>query len=86
MKKWANDGNPLPSTIDILTAISNKRLTLELLPFWSELSSKPLLFEICLYDNKRIPMNLYPPMPISKFRFGPSAASLIQLSDHGIMG
>lgn len=87
IKKWADDGNPLSSTVDISTATHNKRLTLELLPFWSESNSKPLLFEVCFYDNKRIPMNLYPPMPISKFWFGPSTTfRLIQLSDHGMMG
>ena len=30
-------------------------------------------------------MNLYLPMPLSKFHFGPAATSLIRLSDHGIM-
>ena len=86
MKKWADEGHLLPAIIDILTATSNKRLTSELLPFWSESSSKLLSFEICLYDNKRIPMNLYYPMPLSKFQFGPAATSpLIQLGDHGII-
>ena len=81
LRKWVNEGNPLPSIIDILTAAS-KKVNYK---FWSELSSKLLSFEIGLYDNKRIPMNLYLPMPLRKFQFGPAATPpLIQLNNHGI--
>ena len=83
LKKWANEGNPLPSIIDILAAASTKINY----KFWSELSSKLLSFEIGLYDNKRIPMNLYLPMPLRKFQFGPAATPpLIKLNNHGITG
>ena len=70
LKKWANEGNPLPSIIDILAAASTKINY----KFWSELSSKLLSFEIGFYNNKRIPMNLYLPMPLRTFQFGPAAA------------
>ena len=71
----------MPLIIDILTAES-KKVNYD---FWSELSSKLVSFEIGLYDNKRIPMNLYLPMPLRKFQFGPAATPpLIKLNDHGI--
>ena len=86
LRRWARNGNPLPSTIDIFTAASSNRLIFKLLEFWSDSSSELLPFEIGLYDHKRIPMNLYFPMPIVKFQFGPVATPpLVRLSDHGIM-
>ena len=84
LRKWATEAYyPLPSIIDILT-VASKKVDYN---FWSELSSKLLPFEIGLYDNKIIPMNLYLPMPLRKFRVGPAATPpLIQLNNHGITG
>ena len=40
-----------------------------------------------MYDNKNLPTNLYPPVPLRKFKFGPAATPpLIRLSSHGIVG
>ena len=86
MRKWANKGNPLPPVIDIFTATNNCRLTRELFSFWLTSNSESP-FEIGLHHNKRIPMNLYCSMPLSKFKFGPTATlPFIQLCDHGIVG
>ena len=55
--------------------------------FWSESCSKIQSFEIGLYENIKIPSvaGLYPPMPIRKFQFGPTAVpSLIQLCDYDV--
>ena len=86
LKRWANKGNPLPSLIDIFTAEHNEVINY-FLAFWLLSSSKLLSHEISLYSNKRIPMNLYPPMPICTLQSGPDATPIIiQLSNHGIMG
>ena len=56
---------------------------------WVELHSKyeSSSFEISLYDYRQIPMNLYPLIPLRKFKFGPSVTSpFIQLSSYGIVG
>ena len=43
--------------------------------------------EIGLYDITRVPMDLYPSIPLLKFRFGPGAKHpLVKLSDYGILG
>ena len=78
--KWANKGNPLPSTINIFTDVCNVS-GLFLGP-----NSNCFKLEIALYDDKRIPMSLHPPMPLKKLQFGPEISPFIRLSDHGIMG
>ena len=85
LKRWANEGNPLPSLIDIFTAEHNE-VIINFLAFWSKSSSKLLSHEISLYSNQRIPMNFHPPMPICTFQSGPATTPTIQLNDHGIMG
>ena len=85
LQRWANEGNPLPLLIDIFTA-EHKWVIIKFLEFWSESSSKLLSCEISLYSNKRVPMNLYPPMPICTLQSGPDATPIIRLSNHGIMG
>ena len=84
LKRWANQGNPLTS-LDIFTAKHNE-VIINILAFWSKSSSELLSHEISLYSNKRIPMNLYPPMPICTLQSGPAATPIIRLSNHGIMG
>lgn len=62
-------------------------MTDKLFEFWSASSSKLPSCEIALYDSNRIPMNLFPPMPLRKFKFGPSTTSpFVQLSTHGMVG
>ena len=86
MKKWADKGNPLPPFIDIFTATNSPPLTYRLLSFWLNSNSESS-FEIGLYHNKRIPMNLYFSMPLSKFKFGlTTTLPFIRLCDHGIEG
>jgi len=43
-------------------------------------------FKINLYQYKQIAMNLYPPMPLQRYEFGPSATShFIELNAHGML-
>ena len=59
----------------------------QLLQFWSTWSSKLPSFEVGLYEIKRVPINLYPSIPLMKVKFGPAAIPpLIKLADHGILG
>ena len=60
-----------------------------LLEFWSRSRSgiELPLVEIGLYDAKKMPLNIYPSVPIRKFRFGPAASPpFVKLSDHGVLG
>ena len=82
LKEWIDQGNPLPPSVSIFTSAMTF--------IWPPESSyiyEPPSFEIGLYSNRKIPLNLYPIVPFRKFKFGPSATPpLIQLSDHGIEG
>ena len=52
---------------------------------WREVQSNSA-FKINLYQYKRIAMNLYPPMPLQRFEFGPSATPpFIELNAHGML-
>ena len=86
IQKWVNQGYSLPSVINIYSKLEFNT-TFELFKFWSLSSSNLPSFEISLYDNIKLPMNLYPPVPLRKFKFGPAATPpLIKLSTHGIVG
>ena len=86
IQKWAIQGNPLPPVINILTEEYNSKAAL-LFQLWSTASSKLSSFEIGWYDIRKVPMNLYPSMPLRNFKFGPTATlPFVKLSDHGIMG
>ena len=79
IKEWVNQGYPLPPSISIFTSA--------VMFFWSSSSYKLPSFEVGLYDNRKIPLHLYPTMPFRKFKFGLSAIPpLMRLSDHGIVG
>ena len=83
---WANQSNPLPSIINILTKTFSM-VDFKLFKFWSASRYKLPSFEVRLYGTNKIPMNLYPPMPVRKFQFGSAATpSLIQLNSYGIVG
>jgi len=88
IRVWAEQGNPLPSIINILTendAIMKSDVCLTWSMSYSNINLQ--LFEVGFYDIKRVPMNLYPPMPLKKFYFGPGETlPLIQLSNYGIQG
>jgi len=82
IESWAKTGNHLPPTINILMII---KLWTRIR--WSYSVSEHPSFEIHLYDSKRIPMNLYPSVPLRKFQYGLEATPLlIQLRDYGIVG
>ena len=86
IQEWAKQGNPLPSVIDILTD-DVTMVSVRLFEFWSILKSSLSSFEICLYEIRKVPMNLYRSMPLRKFQFGPAATPpFVKLSDHGISG
>ena len=78
--------NSLPSVINIYVPWHYHAVENKLLQFWSTWSSKLPSFEVGLYEIRRVPMNLYPSIPLLKFQFGPAATPpLIQLTDHGIL-
>ena len=77
----------LPSVINILVPRSYIEAKNQLLQFWSAWSSKLPSCEVSLFEIRRVPMNLYPSMPLMKVKFGPAATPpLIKLTDHGILG
>ena len=86
LKGIKQQGDNLPSVINVhapwICSVED-----ELLQFWSTWSSKLPALEIGLYDIGRVQINLYPSIPLMKFRFGPAATPpLIKLNDHGILG
>ena len=79
IKQLVDQGCHLP-TINIY----ENSTTLDFYSLWREAESNSL-FKINLYQYKRTTMNLYPPMPLKGYEFGPSATSpFIDLSTHGI--
>ena len=85
IQEWANQGYPLPSVITICGTKFDTAF--ELFKFWSLSSFNLPSFEIGLYDNTKLPVNFYPPVPLRKFKFGPAATPpLIKLSNYGIVG
>ena len=92
IESWAYNGYPIPSiAINVYLQYFkfDQFAVFRLVTFWSSATSILNLpsFEISLYSNKRIPMNLYPAVPLRKFQFGPSATPpFIRLSNHNIMG
>ena len=87
IEKWAEQGNPLPPVINILTE-NNVTVSNHVFSIWLKfLHLKLPSFEIGLYDNKKVPMDLYSAVPLRQFKFGPATLStFIRLSNHGIVG
>ena len=80
-------GDSLPSVINLYAPNISLLFEGQLLQFWSTWSSKLPSFEVGLYNIRRVPINLYPSIPLMKLQFGPVATPpLIKLSDHGILG
>ena len=90
LKVLLENNNPLPSIINLLICDQG-------LPLWlsryerleSCLASSYTIasLEIGFYDITRVPMDLYPSIPLRKFQFGPAAKPpFVKLSDHGILG
>ena len=85
-KLLENANHPLPSVINILTY--ERYVVYSSVLESCQVSSYTISsLEIGLYDIARVPMDLYPSIPLRKFQFGPAAKPpLIKLSDHGILG
>ena len=84
IKELASQGYTLP----IINIFGNGAV-FNLSSLWIELHSiyESSSFEISLYDYRKIPMNLYPLIPLKKLKFGPSVTPpFIQLSSYGIVG
>ena len=80
-------GDSFPSVINIYVPRSYYAAKNQLFQFWSTWSPKLPSFEVGLYEIRRVPINLYPSIPLMKFQFGPAARPpLIKLTDHGILG
>ena len=80
-------GHPLPSVINLLIYEDDVVASSSILESWPASIYTIASLEIGLYDIARVPMDLYPFIPLMKFRFGPAATPpLIKLSDHGILG
>lgn len=82
--RWAGEDNPLPSVVNIF---AKNDVTNQLLIFLLTSNLRMPPFEVNVYDNRRIPLNLYPLMPLRKFKFDSKAAAVIILLSHrGIVG
>ena len=81
-------GDNLPSVINVFAPEIGGLVQDQLIQFWLTWSGSKLpSFEVALYDIRRVPISLYPSIPLMKFQFGPSATPpLIKLTDHGILG
>ena len=88
IKQQSNSqGNSLPSVINVYVRLIYCEVDNLLLQFWSTWNFKLPSFEVGLYDITRVPMNLYPSIPLMKFQFGPAATPpLIKLTNHGTLG
>ena len=87
LENLLKEGHPLPSVINLLMEKEDVYISSDILESWPVSIYTIASLEIGLYDIARVPMNLYPSIPLRKFRFGPAATSpLIKLSDHGILG
>ena len=83
-----NSDHPLSSVINILMNKSDIDIVYSrLLESWLTSSYTITSLEIGFYDIARVPMDLYPSIPLRKFQFGPAAKPpLIKLSNHDILG
>ena len=87
LEELLKEGHPLPSVINLLIDEDDVIRSSRILESWPVSIYTIASLEISLYDIVRVPMDLYPSIPLRKFRFGPAAAPpLIKLSDHGILG
>ena len=86
LENLLKNGHPLPSVINLLIDKDDVHISMTLESWPSSIYTIASL-EIGLYDIARVPMDLYPPIPLRKFQFGPAATPpLIKLSNHGILG
>ena len=86
IERLLDQGHALPPVLDLF--IHQDYIGISIATLESLLASSSMLepFEINLYV-RGVPMDLYPFVPLRKFKFGPTATPpLIQLSDYGIQG
>ena len=86
LENLIKNDHQLPSVINLLFVNKDDLRSSDILESWPSSSYTVGSLEIGLYDIVRVPMDLYPSIPLMKFRFGPVATPpLIKLSDHGIL-
>ena len=86
LENLLKNGHPLPSVINLLIDKDDVHISMTL-ESWPASIYAIASLETGLYDIARVPMDLYPPIPLRKFQFGPGAIfPLIKLSDQGILG
>ena len=77
----------MPSILNILIDNIDWGVTHQLLEYWLDMSSILPSFEFGLYEIRRMPLSLYPSIPLRKFQFGPTVTPpFVKLSRHGIQG
>ena len=82
-----NEQHALPSIINLLIEEDFLGKCSSILESWSLSSYTQVPFKIYLYDIARVPIDIYPPVPLRRFQFGSAATPpLIKLRDHGIQG
>ena len=87
LENLIKDDHQLPSVINLLMYEDDVLRSSCILESWPSSSYTIASLEIGLYDIARVPMDLYPSIPLRKFQFGPAATPpIIKLSDHGILG
>ena len=81
------NNSPLPSIINLFICNEASGNHYGLLEYCPASSYTIASIEICFYEIIRVPIDLYPSIPLMKFRFGPAAKRhLVKLSDQGILG
>ena len=89
LEESIQNNHPLPSIINLLICDHRSLMQSdhEILEYFPASSYTIASLEIGFYVTARVPMDLYPSIPLKKFQFGPAAKPpLIKLSDHGILG
>ena len=87
LENLIKNDHQLPSIINLLIDKNDVLRSSCILESWPSSSYTIASLEIGLYDIARVPMDLYPSIPLRKFQFGPAATPpIIKLSDHGILG
>ena len=86
LEKLLEQGHMLPSVLNLFIHDDYLGISSSTLESWLASGFTLESFQIGLYDIRRVPMDLYPSVPLRKFQFGPTATPpLINLSDHGIL-
>ena len=83
IEKLASQVYPLSPVINLFAV----QTTQDIFSFWLKSGAQAPSFKISLYDNRKIPINLYSPMPFRKFQFGlMNVPPFVRLSNYGMLG